>query len=125
MPVLRQAIIDMIVQEGVEQFYVGSQGRFDAMVRELLKELLKSYHFRYDIVLAYPPTPERNEIPKGHPTLLPDGQEQVPLKFAIDRRNRWMVEKSHYVISYTYKSHGGAVKFTALANKRGLSVLSL
>ncbi len=124
-PALRQAIIDLIEKEGVRRFYVGAQGRFDWMATAILKELAPLYGVRYEVVLAYPPTPERQEAPEGIPTVLPEGQEKVPPRFAIDRRNRWMVEQSDHVISYTYKIYGGAVKFTALAERKGKKVIKI
>lgn len=122
---LQQAIIALIEKEGVLRFYVGAQGRFDGMVRTILKELAEQYPIHYEVVLAYPPEPGRHECPDGFPTLLPEGQEKGPLRFAIDRRNRWMIQNSDFVISYTFKTYGGAVKFTELAQRHGLSVISL
>ncbi len=124
-PTLRQAIINLIEKEEVLQFYVGAQGRFDGMVQSVLKELAEQYPICYEVVLAYPPEPGRHECPDGVPTLLPEGQEIGLLRFAIDRRNRWMIQNSDFVISYTYKSYGGAVKFTELAKQKGLSVISI
>ena len=124
-PRLRQAVIDLIEKEGVLRFYVGAQGRFDGMVRNLLKELAEIYPIRFEVVLAYLPSPERKECPEGFPVFLPEGQENVPFRFAIDRRNRWMVAESDYVVSYTYKAHGGAVKFTEYAAKKGKTVIKI
>ncbi|MBQ8550025.1 MAG: hypothetical protein IJ426_01655 [Clostridia bacterium] len=124
-PLLRQTIIDMIEKEGVQRFYVGSQGRFDLMAISVLKELAPLYGVRYEVVLAYPPVERRQEAPEGLPTILPEGQEVCLPRFAIDRRNRWMVAESDYVISYTYKVCGGAVKFTALAEKKGKKVIRI
>ena len=123
-PVLRETVIS-VIEEGVLQFYVGAQGRFDGMVRAVLKELAEQYPIRYEVVLAYPPEPGRYECPEGFPTLFPEGQEKVLLRFAIDRRNRWMVEQSDVVVSYTDKTYGGAVKYTMLAKKKGKTIIKI
>ena len=124
-PLLRQAIIDMIEKEGVQRFYVGAQGRFDLMAISVLKELAPLYGVEYAVVLAYLPAEGRQEAPERLPTILPEGQEACLPRFAIDRRNRWMVAESDYVISYTYKIYGGAVKFTALAEKKRKKVIRI
>ncbi len=121
-PALKRVIIELIEKEGVRHFLVGSQGRFDRMALSVLKELAPHYGFRYEVVLAYL---GRQEMTEGIPSFIPEGQEQVPCRFAIDRRNFWMVEQSDYVISYTYKVAGGAVKFTRYAEKKGKVVIKI
>lgn len=124
-PTLRQAILDMIEKEGVEQFYVGAQGRFDQMATDILKELADRYPIRFAVVLAYFPDDRRNEAPKSAPTLFPDGQESVHPRYAIDRRNRWMVEQSDHAIVYVCRGFGGAAQFKALAERKGKTVINL
>ena len=53
---LREVLIDLITNHGVDMFYVGNQGRFDAIVRGVLRELEKEYpQIDYAVVLAYMP----------------------------------------------------------------------
>ena len=42
-PKLREVLVDLITNRGVDMFYVGHQGQFDAMVRSVLQELKKAY----------------------------------------------------------------------------------
>ena len=58
-------------------------------------------------------------------TLLPDGIEVGPARFAIDRRNKWMIEQADYVITYVTHSWGGAAKFKELAEKKGKTVINI
>lgn len=51
--------------------------------------------------------------------LLPDGFEVVPPRFAIDHRNRWMINQSDFVVTYVRSPIGGAEKFKALAERKG------
>ena len=55
---LRQIVVDLIGQ-GVDTFYVGNQGQFDATVRLVLRQLQKDYpHIRFTLdthwQLCYP-----------------------------------------------------------------------
>ena len=122
-PLLRQVIMELIEQRGVTQFYVGNQGSFDAMAHSILAELAQTYPIRYDVVLAYLPKENDPSLDGSH-TILPDGFETVPPKFAIDHRNRWMLERSDIVVTYV-RSPGGAAKFKALAERKGKQVVEI
>ena len=84
-PLLRQVIMELIEQRGVTRFYVGNQGNFDAMAHSLLAELAQTYPIHYDVVLAYLPKENDPSLDGSH-TILPDGFEAVPLRFAIDHK---------------------------------------
>lgn len=119
---LRRAIEDLILQ-GVDSFYVGNQGQFDAAVHSCLKALqIKYSHIRFSIVLAYLPT-ETEEYRELPDTMYPE-IEGYP-KFAIERRNRWMIKQADYCLCYVNHSWGGAYKFACMAKRRGLPVINL
>lgn len=122
-PRLRQVIIELIEHHGVNRFYIGNQGSFDAMARGLLAELAQTYPIRYDVVLAYLPK-ENDPSLDGSSTILPDGFEAVPPRFAIDHRNRRMIDHSDVVVTYV-RSPGGAAKFKALAERKGKTVVEV
>ena len=126
-PVLRSTVIALIEHHGVDVFYVGNHGAFDKMVSEVLKELSKQYAFRYHIVLAYMPQ-KRNEfdMPDESNTLLPEGIETVPKRFAIHYRNKWMIGQADFVITYvTNTISSGAAQFKDLALKKKKAVIEL
>ena len=120
---LHQVLTELIERRGVTVFYVGNQGRFDAMAYAVLNEL-KATHPEVicRIVLAYMP---RKPADGGPDTLLPAGLENVPKRFAIDRRNRWMIEQADFVLTYVTHPWGGAAKFAAIAQKRGRTICPL
>lgn len=122
--ILRQAIADLI-EQGVDTFYVGNQGQFDALVRIVLRQLQKDYpHIRYSVVLAYLPV-EKREYEDMSDTMYPEGLETGPLKFAIDRRNQWMLNRADFVICYIRRTWGGAYKFARTAKLREKTVINL
>lgn len=118
---LRCAIIDLIEKKEVNKFYVGNQGNFDSMVYRTLKNLSKKYTLEYDVVLAYLPH-RHNHYDK---TIFPEGIENVPPRFAINHRNKWMIDHSDFVITYVRYSLGGAAKFKELAIKQNKIVINL
>ena len=124
-PKLTEIIEKLIFDEGVRDFYVGHQGQFDNMVYSVLKELKANYpHIRYTVVLAYMPDEHIKEV-YGEDTLFPDGMENVPKKFAISKRNDWMIQQSGVVVCYVYKVTGGAAKFREKVGKKGIRVIDV
>ena len=124
-PKLTEIIEKLIFDEGVTDFYVGHQGQFDSMVFSVLKEL-KAYYpqIRYTVVLAYMPDEHIKEL-YGEDTLFPDGLETVPKRFAISKRNDWMIKHSDIAVCYVWKVTGGAAKFKEKAEKKGLRIIDL
>lgn len=119
-PLLKATLRTLIENKGVDLFYVGDQGNFDAMARKVLSELSQTYPITYRVVLAYFPKEATND--SDH-SILPDGIEAVPPRFAISYRNMWMLEKADHVITYVTHPTGGAAQFKALAEKRGKTVI--
>ena len=59
-------------------------------------------------------------------TILFEGFENVPKRFAIDRRNRWMIDQSDYVVTYvTHDIGSGAAKFRSIAEKNDKNMINL
>lgn len=111
-PALRSALIDLIENKNATVFYVGNHGNFDAMVHCQLEELSKIYPIKYYVVLAY--MPSKNDEPDEH-SILPEGIESVPRRFAINYRNKWMLNKSDIVVTYVTRNFGGAAQFMNMA----------
>ena len=125
-PILRSTLIDLIEKHECRLFYVGTQGGFDAMVTRVLLELSDRYPIRAYTVLAYLPVGESGASEGILPTILPEGIETVPRRFAISFRNRWMIAQSDFVVTHvTNYIASGAAQFKALAEKQGKMVTNL
>lgn len=126
---LREVLMDFIQGQGVNTFYVGNQGSFDGMVCSVLRELSQEYpHITYAVVLAYLPSEQKDEWSKfsdHSDTMYPEGIEMVPRRFAIDWRNRWMLKRADYVVTYITHTWGGAAKFAEQAKRAGKIVVNL
>ena len=87
-PRLRAVVVKLIEQHGVDRFYVGRQGTFDAMAHSVLRELAEFYpHISYAVVLERLPWPKNPASWDFSDTIFPEGLETVPPRFAISRRN--------------------------------------
>lgn len=122
---LKAIIESLIAENGVTEFYVGHQGQFDGIVYSVLKELKGKYpQIRYTVVLAYMPDEHIKEVYEED-TLFPDGLETVPKRFAISKRNDWMISHSDVAVCYVWKITGGAAKFREKAEKKGLRIIDV
>ena len=126
-PALMSTLTDLIEKHGVTLFYVGNHGGFDSMVCRALKKLAKSYSIDYRIVLAYMPAKKSySDATDYSKSILPNGIETVPKRFAISFRNKWMILQSDYVVTYVTHSLGSsAAQFKAMAQKKGKTVIEL
>lgn len=123
--ILNSVLVDLIENENVNLFYVGNNGDFDYMVQNKLKHLKLLYpHIKCFTVISYIPA-KHNKTGTDLDTIYPDGLEKTPPKFAINKRNRWMIDKSDFVVTYVKYTTGGAVKFKEFAEKEGKSVINI
>lgn len=124
-PKLREVVQGLIINQGVETFYVGHQGQFDAMVRSVLRELKKEYpQTRYAVVLAYMPG-KRNEYDDYSDTMLPEGIESVHPHYAISWRNTWLIHQADFVVTYITHSWGGAAQWYQKAKRQSKTIINI
>ena len=122
---LREVLIDLVTNHNVDMFYVGNQGRFDAIVHGVLRELKKEYpQIDYAVVLAYMPG-KQTEYDDYSDTMLPEGIESVHPRYVISWRNNWMLRQSDYVVTYITHSWGGAAQFSEKAKRQKKTVINL
>jgi len=127
-PKIRTEIVKLIQEKDVNGFLVGNNGRFDYFVYSILKELKTEYPtISFSVVLAYLPgdKSEYGNYYSDNETCLPDGIELGPKRFAIERRNRWMIDHADYVITHVTHGWGGAAKFKELSEKKKKTVINI
>ena len=126
-PKIREVIERLIVEKQAECFYVGNNGSFDYMVHKALKEFAtKHSHIRYSVVLAYLPQ-GKDELGTFDysDTIYPEGLECVHPRYAICKRNEWMIEQSDIVITYVKHDYGGANRYKQFAECKAKKVIEL
>ncbi len=117
--------IKMLIEDyGADRFFVGNQGDFDKMVREILRKMKKEYDISYGVILAYSLF-ERDEHKDWHDTLFPEELEGINPKYAIPKRNEWLVNNSDMVVTYVHETDGGAYKGKTLAERKGKTVINI
>ncbi len=122
---LKQVISNLIKKEDVENFLVGNEGNFDHLVQEVLKEFsAKDPTVKYSIVLAYLPK-ENTAQNHAEQTIYPEGMETVPQRFAISKRNLWILEKADVAVFYVTAPMGNSYHLMRKAEAKGKRIINI
>ena len=124
-PLLEQTVQRLIEENEEITFLVGTHGAFDLMVQSVLGQVARKYpQISCYIVLSYIPVDKDSEQ-YALPTLVPEGIESVPKRFAISFSNSYMVNECDAVVCYITHDWGGAAQFVEKAMKKGSVIINL
>ena len=124
-PILYSALIDLIENKKTDTFYVGNNGNFDRMAEKNLRKLKEIYpQIMYYIVLAYFPHHSNNYTDYSN-TIFPEELENIFPRFAIIKRNDWMLNKSDYVVTYVKYTASNYALFVEKAKRKGKKIIAL
>ena len=118
-------IIELIEKDNVDCFLVGEEGRFDRIVQRALYEIRKKRTNIFCFVVKAYYDPNKKEDLYSLESIYPDSLTDVPKRFAIDKRNQYMIERSQVVVVYVRTSIGGASKFMNEALRKNKKVINL
>ena len=125
---LYAAVEGLICNQQVDTFYVGTQGSFDRMAYAALVKLRRQYsHIKVYRVLAYMPKLSIIEADRSmlDDTILPEGIEKAHPRYAIIKRNNWMIDRSDYVICYVTHPTGGAYQAVERAKNKSKTIIAI
>ena len=125
---LKQLLIKEIRKNPTCKFYLGGYGDFDSLCLRTLRELKTDFP---DIELLFiTPYLDSNysklQLAKYYyDDIIFPPIENVPRKFAILKRNEWMVDSADLVIAYVKYSWGGAAKTLEYAKRKNTSFVNI
>lgn len=124
--VLEELLRVLIENCGADTFYVGNHGAFDAYAASCLQKLKKKYEYiKWYTVLAYMPKKKNGEAVDSDVTVFPEELAGVVPRFAISKRNDWMLAKSDAVVVYCTYSFGGASQYYEKAKRKQKTVYNI
>ena len=91
-------ITQKLIEQGGKTFYLGGYGEFDSLAASVLREKKKLYP-QIELILVLPYLHTSKEILEYDDTIYPP-LESVPPRYAISKRNQWMVDISDVVVAY-------------------------
>ena len=113
-----------LAEKGVETFLVGNNGNFDFMVQNILNRISKSRNnMRYMIVLSR--ISECAISGNQSFTTFPEGFEKFHPKFAISKRNEYLIKNSNIAIVYLKDKYSNCFKWTNKAISNGLTIINI
>lgn len=129
MPKLVQAL-EYAISEGCDTFYLGKMGNFDSMMKRATGELKKKYpHIERILVIPYiTKSLEQNKRDYEREydfILLPHEIVPVPPKYAIIRKNEWVIDNSDIVIACALNPYRGAGKAVDYAKRKGKHMINI
>ena len=116
---VRKWLYETVVElsrEGADFFYLGGYGQFDTMATGVVRELKQKYpHIRSVLVLPYL---NREYDMSAYDESIYPPLEKVPKRYAISRRNEYMVDAADVVVAYVVYSFGGASNTLRYAERK-------
>ena len=106
------------------EFFLGEYGSFDFFAYECAKEFKKK-HFNSRLMFITPYLSSDYQKKERFDQIVYPNLENVPLKFAISHRNRWMIEQADIVIAYITHTYGGAYATYRYAMQKKKEVFNL
>ena len=93
-----------LIDDGASEFFLGGYGAFDRLCADVLRGLKGRFrHIRLVLVLPYLDSALSRE---GYDETVYPPLESVPRRYAILRRNEWMVRRSDVIVAYVLHSWG-------------------
>ena len=115
--------VEQEIQNGADLFYLDGYGYFDRMAAGVVWELKKKYpHIKSILVLAY--LNREVDMTYCDETTYPP-LENTPPRYAISKRNEWLVAQADTVIAYVSYSWGGATKTLQFAKRKHKRIINL
>lgn len=125
---LKNILVGEIIKNPISKFYLGGYGDFDGLCLRTLREL--KHDFPTIEILFITPYLDKNysklELANYYydDVIFPP-LESVPRKFAILKRNEWMVDEADLVIAYVMYSWGGAAKTLEYAKRKKKRIINI
>lgn len=112
-------------------FYCGGYGDFDHLCAKVCRSV-KEKQRNVEVIFVTPYITESQqkklkylETANLYDAIVYPPLEKVPLRFAISRRNEWMINQADLIIAYVKYSYGGAYKALQYANKKKKHIINL
>ena len=120
---IKNNIIDAILDFNIDTLYFGGYGNFDKCCLKYAQEIKTRFpHIKLIYVYAYLKENQKSIDKRYYKDNFDDTVyppiEKVPLKFAIIKRNEWIINKSTLIFFYESFSFGGTYKAYKYAIKK-------
>lgn len=122
-------LLEELTENKKVDFYLGGYGRFDNFAKECCEEYCKKHSnakrfFITPYIGGYLET-RKSDLKSSYDEILYPPIENVPRKYAILKRNEWIIIKSDVVIFFVERAFGGANAALEFAKRKKKKVINL
>ena len=121
---LCETVEDLIVNSDVRRFYVGTHGSFDRLVYKVLCDFESKYEIEIIVVLSYL-YHKKDVYYDLSKTVFPEEVDKADKKYAIVRRNEFMIKRSQVLVCYVNNMVSNSYKYMTQASKKGLRIINI
>ena len=124
-----QKIISVLREKKPDEVFLGGYGEFDRFAYNCTQKYKKSEAPALRVCLITPYLDPKHK--KGlsdsyeYDEIIYPPIENIPPRFAISRRNEWMIDNSGCLIAFVERSFGGAYKALKYAEKRKKELINI
>ena len=116
-------VIEDLIIKGATEFLFGGYGNFDILCAKVVKNLKNKYpYIKLTLVIAY--LNRKYNLDFYDETVYPP-IENTPLRFAILKRNQWMVQNANVIVAYVQHEWGGAAKTLLFAKRKKKIIINI
>ena len=113
-------------------FFCGGYGEFDALCAKVCHDMKESHPHLESLLITPYITEARQkklnndfQIKELYDGIVYPPLETVPFRFAISRRNEWMMENADLIIAFVTHNYGGAYTALSDAKRRKKKIINL
>lgn len=120
---IKKMIIKIIKEQGIDTFYIGYNGKFDRFAAKLIHEIKKDFpHVKSYMILSRLDQKiyiyDKIDIDKEFDGTIFAPVEFAYPRFAISKRNEWMIDEAEIVLLYVKYDYGGAYNALKYAKRK-------
>ena len=120
---LEMCVFDL-VQKGATMFYIGGYGEFDRLAARAVYNIKKKEYPDIKSIFVTPYLNRNYDIFLYDEIVYPP-LERVPLRYAIVKRNQWMVKNSDMLVAYIRHERGGAFEMLKYAKRNKKPIIRI
>lgn len=116
-------VVEELISKGANEFLLGGYGEFDKLCAAIVKELKGTYpHIKSILIIPYIDRTFDQQLYdcSEYPPL-----ENVPKRFAISKRNEYMVDIADVLVCYITHTFGGAYKTLIYAKRKKKQIIDI
>ncbi len=110
-----------LIQEGADQFLLGGYGDFDNFAAKMVRKCKNTHPDIHSLLVI--PYLGRDFNPNIYDNSVYPYLEEVPKRFAISKRNEWMVEEADVVVAYLINYAGGSGRTMEYAQRKKKKII--